>query len=172
MTRNEVLMFARQATQDAPVERIDPRPSLFALPGDARHAEIRQRLAEAGAYKALEALSAKWRERAQPPADAAPDTGARTASGPPADAAPDTMRSVWSAPVPPPDTHEPFLLTSARVLGAPRSRAPASPADSAQQPPTGQRQRPAEPAAPSQPWRLGGLWRGWARALGWGADGS
>lgn len=72
----------------------------------------------------------------------------------PADAEPPTMRSADSCPLSPQDIHLPFPLLSARDRASMRTRARATPADSAPPPPTAPRQRVAAPREPSTLGRL------------------
>lgn len=85
----------------------------------------------------------------------------------PADDAPQTKRSAGCGLEPPPDTHRPFPLVRVLRPGVPHSRVRPSRPDSAPQPPTEPRQRPAAPLGPTRLAQLSERLPAWRRALRW-----
>lgn len=196
MTRDQILQRARAATANDPPQVVGY--SEAELEKREAHRRTIERLRE---LRALWAREANDRPAVVPPAPRrasteaerlteaarslkpAPSVGAEVRVSealqwllaPPAPEpdgdGPPTKRSGGCGLEPPPDTHRPFPLVRVRVPGVPHSRARATPAGSAPQPPTAPRRRAAElpvttrrvrPAAPLQAWR---------RALRWAAGG-
>lgn len=160
MTRDQILQRARAATANDPPQVVG-----------YSEAELEKREAHRRTIERLRELRALWaREANDRPAVVPPAPQPPPAPGPDGDGPP-TKRSGGCGLEPPPDTRRPFPLVRVRVPGVPHSRARATPAGSAPQPPTAPRRRAAELPVTTKRVRPAKPLPAWRRALRWAAGG-
>lgn len=169
LTREQILARARAATANDVPQVVGYSEAELAKRNEARATierlrELRALWSAEDRKLAAQRVSAERAPILPPPPEPEPA---------PADDAPQTKRSAGCGLEPPPDTHRPFPLVRVLRPGVPHSRVRPSRPDSAPQPPTAPRRRPAAPPEPTMRERLSARLRAalqgllWAGVCGW-----